>query len=111
MAACRRGDYRATIEWCDKALTKETENIRHRNSQAYYIRAIALARLGQAAEAKASLEKADEILQKMREASSSEGDGWHDLAICELLQREAQQLLEEPTKADTSNVVQSPKSH
>src|SRR5262249_40896003 len=93
LAAYRRGEYPATIDWCDKALAKESENIWFRNVPAYFICALALGRLGKDAKARVAFDKATAILKSVQAAAKPNrvAEPWHDFAICELLQQEAQQ--------------------
>lgn len=95
LAAYRRGEFRESVGWCDKALSKDLSDGWFRSGQAYDIRAMAMARLGQSAEAKMAFDNAHAILQKMQAAANANGvdNWWHDLATCELLHAEAEKLL------------------
>jgi tetratricopeptide (TPR) repeat protein len=95
MTAYRRGEYRAAIEHCDLALTKESENIWFRNAQSLFVRALALGQLGQTIEARLSFDKADAIFNSMRPISPSTPipEPWNDFAICEILRREAEKSI------------------
>lgn len=96
MGAYRRGNFNLCIDLCDKALERESDNVGHRNAQAHYFRAMALARLSKVDEAKTSFQKANVLLRDMQAAAKtcSGNDGLHDLAICELLQTETAQVLQ-----------------
>jgi tetratricopeptide (TPR) repeat protein len=95
LAAYRRGEFRASVEWCDKALARESEKVWFRNAQAHFIRALSESRLGNSAEAHAAYDKAAAILTSVQAAArpNSVGEPWHDFAICEVLQQEARQVL------------------
>ncbi len=100
MAAYRRGDFQTSVDCCDKALAKESDGVRYRNAQAYYLRAAALAGSGKIAIARMSLKKADAILEEIEADVKKNNwrDAWHDVAMCEILQKEVQPLFAETPK-------------
>ena len=100
LVSFRRGDFRSCVDWCDRALTKEFDDGWFRSGQAFAIRAMAHARLGQDAEALVDLERAKSILLRMHHEAKNNGvrGWWNDLAICELLGDEATQALRSSSK-------------
>ena len=107
LAAYRRGEFQTSIERCDKALNDKvtvaiTENTQealedpYRDLHAHYIRAMALARLGKRAEAKQTRDKASAMIQELRKERGKNSYAWHDWAICEMLEQEAERTLAEP---------------
>jgi tetratricopeptide (TPR) repeat protein len=99
MAAYRRGDFGGSIDWSNKALARESDNVWFRNAEAHFVRALALGRLDRVAEAKAAYQKADEILKNAQAAARARevvDPAWQDFAICEVWRQEAATLLKIP---------------
>ncbi len=98
MAAFRRGEFQVCIEWCDKVLTKESDNVWFRNTQAIFMRSMSLSSLNQYEEAQSDFERGQVILMSAQDSAKKRlviDSDWHDLAISELIQQEAEKLLAE----------------
>jgi tetratricopeptide (TPR) repeat protein len=94
LEAYRRSDFHVSVASCDKALTRFAEGVNYRNSQAHSVRAMALEKLGQHDAARESFRIAGIDLDAFRRDASSRAPGfWHDLAISEVLYREAESVL------------------
>jgi len=105
MAAYRNGQFFECVEWSEKALrAPNEEELWFRSAEAHYLRALALVRLGKSLEAKAALDDAAAIVKHARAAANTNGppEPWHDFAICELLQREAEESINSSSNKNSS---------
>lgn len=94
LAYFRSGDFQACVKHCDTALTRESEGIFSRNAQAQFVRAMALAKLGRMDDARMSLAAGEQayLAHSSWDGALTQGQ-WHDLAIAEVLRKEAEQLI------------------
>jgi hypothetical protein len=98
LAEYRRGRFADAVAWADRCLSRGPGNW-NREIPAHLVRAMALARLGHPDEARAASAMACIIYRTraVHTADPAPGGDWHDHVICEILRREAQALLLDPT--------------
>ncbi len=91
LAAFRSGDTADTLRWADLTLS-EGPGPWNCVVPAHLLRAMALAKLGRTAEARAALAKADEIdrSQRPKPGTPEHASLWHDRMFCDRLRAEAE---------------------
>jgi tetratricopeptide (TPR) repeat protein len=105
IAAYRRGDWQKSIEWSEKVLAREGRNVWCCNAQAYYVKALAAASLGERVNAKAAFDRAVAVYEENHAIAKQKpvlDQLWPDFAICEMLHEEVERVLNEPLGASAA---------
>jgi hypothetical protein len=91
LAAYRREHFADAVAWADRCLARGPGDW-NRELPAHLVRAMALSRLGRLDEAGAALVRASDLYRTSvaSQGGRSDGGGWHDRVICEVLLREAE---------------------
>ena len=92
LADYRRGQFEQALEWADKAIGSG-DGFAPRNTTAWYIRAVACARLQRMDLARAAMAKAQELMRNVDENSSSYMNDWEEWRIADIMRRQAAELL------------------
>ena len=91
LAAYRRERFADAVAWADRCLSRGPGDW-NRELPSHLVRTMALSRLGRPDEAGAALVRASDLYRTKvaSQGGRTDGGGWHDRVICDVLRREAE---------------------
>ena len=99
MAAYRTGDWAGTLDWCGRSreLSGGTASMAAAD---FLFEAMAHQQMNHADQARAAMGEATRLIDEyLAEAQEDRGDQWSDWLICEIVRREAEELLKQGSGA------------